>query len=441
MNHNYNFADVMEALAGGQYALNLAGTDLGFVCGVYTQQVQQEVELSEHRLLDIFYTIDKERGGLEETRQLRATNTIRKLLDQGVLRRLRNLGEDRSNYRLTRLGKAIAEGLFEEHLLTAQTLSDLFLSINNQLRQVLDVSLKDLSPSEWEEDVDQKLNYVVSSMIESLEYRNDGLDAEQKKTEDNFVRLYKQMDSKAGLDQCQSMLDSLAQRLSEMDKVVVNGAIKSLDTLNQIIERANATEKKMTSLRATKLYDKMISINQWVQKRSACWEQYYQNACEFIQQTAHLGSSKGALNRINSALRRFHAQETYIEVVNFEGYVAVSEELEIEKPSQVYFGEGSWKAQSKLELESTREKLKKKVHKMVDELLNKKGCASISDLVGLRDRAYENADLFVYLSAVVDAMIDLGKIRQPQDKTWLKVDPYIAFQNLEVVAKNFGDEN
>lgn len=267
-----------------RFQLHLNREDTAFITGLYTfLEVHQLFSLNSSDLERVYEIVNEVTEGNPDTLKQRTQNAVERLLKNQLLIRVDGGGIARQPlFDISRLGKAIIGFMTNTEKLTRQNLTIItsrIVSVLSEIRQSLSGGV---SEQYWEEDVFLPLKHVVSELLDAIDKRQRGLDAEQDEVRNQISRLLEK-DWMDALESCESLLETTSATLQELYKTVLSENASIKQGLNEIYEAADdARHNEIIDLIDT-IYLRLDQLEQWGKERVGSWSQYYRRVNDFLQ--------------------------------------------------------------------------------------------------------------------------------------------------------------
>lgn len=300
-----NFHDALARVARAGPRLELGTVQ---ICVLVAMRLvtQDEVlaELEEERLSDLYVSVVEVVEGGSRLPRKKATHGLELLRQQGLLSRVDGAGLVRAGaYSLTRLGAAIANSWLEDESLTRQSLVLLTTALRSNLSQLLNDATAAQSDTDWE-DIRQRLRVTVASLVEGIDRRRQGLDAQQAKIQGEVSDLLA-ASWHGAIESCEQLLDETTETLGELKDVLMGEAGDLLNLLADIESLAADSDADRAADAAREAQLKVDGIAVWGRERHEAWSEYFRMVQRFIREHVRMDPDRAISQRLQAAISAY----------------------------------------------------------------------------------------------------------------------------------------
>jgi chromosome partition protein MukF len=280
-------------------ALDLTTADLCFLVALRVRADRSATPAFGEDLLydvheQVFSLLDPDAGNPRK----RATAALQRLREQRLLARIDGAGLIAAGqYAMTRLAAAIVDFFLEDEALTRESLQILSKALAWQLADVKSSA----QAGDWA-DVVLRLRVAVADLVNGIERRQQGLDAQQHEVRERISSLLRD-DWFAAVDACEALLDETAGTLHELHAVLLEDTTMLGALLAEILDLAeDALEAREATLRAMEQVDR---VYQWGASRQAAWSDYYQYVQRYLRTVVRLDPQRAVSHRLQQHISAF----------------------------------------------------------------------------------------------------------------------------------------
>lgn len=314
--------------------ISLNPFEFAFLSGLVTYtQSEASLRLSEDEIHNVYATLDETQGGLLETRNQRADNLLKRLMEQKLILRLTTFSQEESGiYRMTSLASSIISSYRRQQELTKQSLEELFSQIEVFLKQIAEkAKVAPEDETDWNRGVYSPIRNIVVTLIESIEQRQSGLEQAQIKTQRSFEEMYQNADSLAGIATCERLLSSVADKLKELNRAMMDGAGLLKALILQVEEFSELLNQDKTVELCRYIYESLDQVIEWAQLSGKKWSQYYQNAHEFLRSAIRIDQRRAFAQRLRNNISEYDKDPWQLLICQAPTFVALKEEPEAQE--------------------------------------------------------------------------------------------------------------
>ncbi|MBY0401262.1 condensin subunit MukF [Myxococcota bacterium] len=308
---------VIAALAGDRIHLDLKTVDLCFLAGLYLRADRAALaSFEEDLLVDQFEQVcDVVDPGAENPRK-RATHAIQRLRDQRMLARVDGAGLMRAGeYALTRLAAAVVEYFLADDALTRESLTLLTGTLRGQLAEVLAAARRADTDDAWRDRVVGPLRVTVGDLVQGIERRQRGLDAQQEEVQGEIAKLL-QADWFGAVERCQSLLDTTTDTLRELNEVLLRDTHHFVALLQETQTLAASAGNNDAEQAVQRVIEHVDRIAEWGAARQRGWSDYYQYVHRYLRDVVRLDPDRALSQRLRDQIAGWTAQPFFMIVAN-----------------------------------------------------------------------------------------------------------------------------
>lgn len=300
---------LIAALARDQINLDLKTADLCFLAGLYLRADRAALaSFEEEALVDLFEQIcDVVDPGAENPRK-RATHAIQRLREQRMLARVDGAGIVRAGeYALTRLAAAVVEFFLTDEALTRESLTLLTGTLRAQLAEILAAAKRAADEDAWRNKVVGPLRVTVSDLVQGIERRQRGLDAQQEEVQAEIAKLL-HADWFGAVERCQSLLDTTTTTLRELNEVLLRDTHHFVALLQEIQGHAGTAGNMEAEEAAQRVIEHVDRIAAWGSARQRAWSDYYQYVHRYLRDVVRLDPDRALSQRLRDQIAGWSAR-------------------------------------------------------------------------------------------------------------------------------------
>lgn len=310
-NPERDLARALASIGERRLRLDLTTLDVGFLALLHLRSGEsQSTAFGEEQLFDAFeYACNALEPNAENVRT-RATHTLRRLREQQLLTRVDSAGVVRAGeYALSRLALGILEFYLEDDVLTRESLSLLTSTLIATLAQVLDATKTLLDPSSnpdvskqtWTNQVNGPLTVTCRELLAAIEKRQRGMDRRQEQFQREVSSLLA-ADWFGSLDQCQSLLDTSAAALRELNDVLLRDTQHLQALLTEVSLLADEYAEPATATATAQVIEQVDRIANWGSARQKAWSDYYEYVHRYLRDVVRLDPTRALSQRLRQQL-------------------------------------------------------------------------------------------------------------------------------------------
>src|SRR6266498_406471 len=295
---------LLAGLTRDGVSLELSTLDICLLAALHLRAEQDGLaSLEEDLVLDVFDQICDLVEPSVENRQKRATHTIQRLRNQRMLARVDATGIiSAGEYALTRLAVLIVRSFLEEEQLTRESLALLTGAVISTLAQIRTVAQRATDEAGWRSNVVGPLRVTVGDLVSGIERRQRGLDTQQEEVRREIGKLL-QADWFDAVEQCQTLLETMAGTLQELNEVLLRDSSQIQVLLQEIQQAAATAGAPEAEESAQSVTDNVDRITAWGRSRQQAWSNYYQYVHRFLRDVVRLDPERALSQRLLEQIR------------------------------------------------------------------------------------------------------------------------------------------
>ena len=295
---------LVAALARDAINLDLKTVDLCFLAALYLRADRAALaSFEEAQLVDLFeQVLEVVEAGADSPRK-RATHSIQRLREQRMLARVDGAGLVKAGeYTLTRLAAAVVDYFLADEALTRESLTLLTGTLRAQLAEILSAAkAADDDGESWRQRVIAPLRVTVADLIQGIERRQRGLDAQQEAVQTEIAALL-QADWFGAVDRCQALLDTTTTTLKELNEVLLRDTHHFVALLQDIQTTAAVAGNAEAEQVAQRVIEQVDRIAAWGEGRQRSWSGYYQYVHRYLRDVVRLDPDRALSQRLRDQI-------------------------------------------------------------------------------------------------------------------------------------------
>ena len=295
---------LVAALARDAINLDLKTVDLCFLAALYLRADRAALaSFEEAQLVDLFeQVLEVVEAGADSPRK-RATHSIQRLREQRMLARVDGAGLVKAGeYTLTRLAAAVVDYFLADEALTRESLTLLTGTLRAQLAEILSAAKAAADDGEsWRQRVIAPLRVTVADLIQGIERRQRGLDAQQEAVQTEIAALL-QADWFGAVDRCQALLDTTTTTLKERNEVLLRDTHHFVALLQDIQTTAAVAGNAEAEQVAQRVIEQVDRIAAWGEGRQRSWSGYYQYVHRYLRDVVRLDPDRALSQRLRDQI-------------------------------------------------------------------------------------------------------------------------------------------
>jgi chromosome partition protein MukF len=295
---------LVAALARDAINLDLKTVDLCFLAALYLRADRAALaSFEEAQLVDLFeQVLEVVEAGADSPRK-RATHSIQRLREQRMLARVDGAGLVKAGeYTLTRLAAAVVDYFLADEALTRESLTLLTGTLRAQLAEILSAAKAAADDGEsWRQRVIAPLRVTVADLIQGIERRQRGLDAQQEAVQTEIAALL-QADWFGAVDRCQALLDTTTTTLKELNEVLLRDTHHFVALLQDIQTTAAVAGNAEAEQVAQRVIEQVDRIAAWGEGRQRSWSGYYQYVHRYLRDVVRLDPGRALSQRLRDQI-------------------------------------------------------------------------------------------------------------------------------------------
>lgn len=292
---------IIAALRKAEASLRLDTIDLCFLVALRARSRQQGLTSFDEELL--YATFDQVSDVTEvdaANLRTRATYAIERLRKQRLLSRIDGSGILRSGeYALTRLAVAVVEFFDGGKALTRDNLSVLTKTLVSQLQEIrIDAQLG--RPELWPR-ITEHLRVTVADLLDGIEQRQHGLDAQQEDTRARIATLLDQ-DWFESIEACENLLENTSATLRELNEVLLEDSTHLRALIQHIEQLAMDAGADEAQHAAEQVMNQLERVEAWGVGRQKAWSEYFQFVQRYLRTVVRMDPSRALSQRLREQI-------------------------------------------------------------------------------------------------------------------------------------------
>ena len=309
---------IIASLQQRRARLDLDTTDLCFLVALRVHaDLKGAASFPEETLFDIFEQVCDLTDPAAGNPRKRATHAIGRLREQRLLGRVDGAGLVRAGeYALTRLAAAVVEFFLEDEALTRESLSILTKALLSHLSEIKAAARSATDKDSWRE-VAARLRVTVRDLVDGIERRQRGLDAQQQEVRERISGLLGR-DWFGAVDQCEGLLDDTACTLRELHEVLMHDSTLLQALLQEIGQLAVEAEAAEAEAAVQHVSDQVDRVGAWGASRQAAWSEYYQYVHRYLRSVVRLDPGRAVSTRLQEQIAAWPEQPFFLVAAEVE---------------------------------------------------------------------------------------------------------------------------
>lgn len=425
-------AAALLALSARAPRLELSTLDLCFLAALYLQgQSSGEAAFSEEQLFEHFeqaaQVVERDPSAVRK----RATHAIARLRAQRLLARVDGAGLTRAGeYALSRLGASVVSFFLEEDALTAETLTLLTRSLQHSLEAVLVGARAATDAAALDAAVVGPLKVTVHELTSGIERRQRGLDLQQEQFQKEISALLS-ADWFGAVESCQTLLESTASTLRDLNHVLLSEAHKLQALLEDLQELALGLNAAAAEAAIRRAADQLDRIAAWSSGRQKSWSEYYQYVHRYLRDVVRLDPSRALTARLRDQLSGKLGKRFTLAVAHTPAPLLLRELAPSPDRPPVKRPRAERDVPPE---EQTAEDPLAVLEDAVRQELDA-GAASLRDVTARVTSDMPEAERFRAAGRVAQAVAKLARTRSERERPWLPVDEAFAIEEWTLPRK------
>ncbi|MDX2052180.1 MAG: condensin subunit MukF [Polyangiaceae bacterium] len=418
---------LLRELGERKVSLELSTLDLGFVALLFARGAQAGLtSFTEAQLVDGFeLTCQTLEPGADNVKA-RATHAIRRLREQRMLTRVDGRGVVRAGeFALSRLATAIVEFYLDEEVLTRESLTLLTRSLLVSLSEILSVAEAAHTEDEWRTGVTAPLKVTVNELISGIERRQRGLDVQQEEFQREMSKLL-EVDWFNAIDRCQTLLDSTARTLRELNEILLRDTHQLLSILADISELAAARERPEGEAVTKRVMDQIDRIASWGAARQRAWSEYYEYVHRYLRDIVRLDPARALNQRLRAQLSEHAARPFALTVAATPGLRLLRSVLPPEPPVPVRRPRRE-KEEQKDEPEQMKRDPLAEIEAKVVALLAE-GLLDLTEITARVTEDFPEQERFLVAGRVAQVVAKLARPPKNSQRPWVTVNDALVIE-------------
>lgn len=417
-----NLVDTMNSILQSGSKLSLSTEALAFLAAtyVYDNESPEDQIITEYELRQQYGILAELTSQNDSSDQARGfENLINNLLVQNLMWRFQSDELDTpAQYRLTYLGKALADSIVQQENMSNETLIHLFGAVSGTLGRILDTlkRVEQGDDAETDEEVLHQLQEAVSSVVERLIRREYYFDKQHNEYKQKYRDMIVNSDEVGSLEVTKDLLTKLNSYMKEMDTAILQGAIESSEILTNIMTLSEVLNKSDLANKAYLLSVQVEKIRIWASGRQMDWNHFFDSICLFISKSISIGGHKEMARKLGGLLNNFHNMPVNFDLPShkMERWCWDETVLIPKNDDLIDYSEGLIETQV-VESEDVLKEIRDEATRWAKAKLSCDGSLSLEDALKHYIGSYSNTDLVTIIYTVMDVIA--------QDKGSMKVNP------------------
>ncbi len=432
-------ARLLAELVERKVSLELTTLDLGFVALLAARASQAGLaSFTEAQLSDAFELTCQTMDPSLDNLKLRATHAIRRLREQRMLVRVDGAGVVRAGeFALSRLASAIVEFFLEEEVLTRESLTLLTRSLLGSLAEILQAAEAAESDDAWRSGVTAPLRVTVNELISGIERRQRGLDVQQEEFQREMSKLL-EVDWFNALDRCQSLLDSTAKTLRELNEILLRDTHLLLNLLADVSDVAVQRARPDVEAVARRVMEQIDRIAAWGSARQRAWSEYYEYVHRYLRDIVRLDPSRALTQRLRSQLSEHSARPFALTVAAAPPLRLLRSVLPPEPPLPVRRPKREKEDEPELPAEPARDPLGE-LEAQIAELLHQ-GVTDLAELTARVTADLALSEQFLAAGRVAHIVARLARPPVNNHRPWVPVNDGLVIEEWRLKKASAGHE-
>ncbi|MGM0578226.1 MAG: condensin subunit MukF [Myxococcota bacterium] len=335
---------MLAELSQVEAALEVKPVDLGFLVALrFHGEAHGTSSVEEETLREVFEGVSEVYNPGAPLPQKAAAHAIERLRQQRLLARVDGARLVRAGaYALTGLARGIVDFFIEDGALTRESLELLLSSLRATLTAASQAARKGSDEAFWDREVSERLRVVVADLIDAIDRRQRGLDAQQADIREEVASMLEREWFEA-IDRCEALLDETARTLRELNGVLVVEVEAIEGQLQDIEELARAAGVASVEVAVREVTDQLTRIAHWGEARMEAWSAYFQFVQRYIRSVVRLDRDRAFSRRLRELIRQFPEREWRIPIAQMPAFRGLREpeRRRIEEPVRWRRGERS----------------------------------------------------------------------------------------------------
>lgn len=459
--------DVTRTLAGfveRKLRLDLSTLDLAFLGMLRLRGNQAAVAaFSEDQLFDAFeHVCHLVEPGAENIRA-RASHALRRLREQQLVLRVDSAGVVRAGeYALSRLGLGIVDFFLESQVLSRESLAPITATLSatlselvNKARGLAEESANQEATGTWA-TIHGTLDVSCRELLVAIEKRQLGLDHQQETFQKEIASLLS-ADWFGSLEHCQSLLDTSAAALNELNEVLMRDTQQLHALLAELVQilsehsflerlpsdHPSSTEEPHVDapdadtrvladkcLRAAvAVADQVDRVASWGAARQKAWTDYYDYVHRYLRDVVRLDPSRALSQRLRQQLVEHGTRPFALAVATEPGMRVLRDPEPLEPPPPV---RRPRKAREKeLDAEVVQEDPMVALERAVREVIGE-GCRTLQDVTHHLTEHMTPEERFLTAGRIAELFGRLPQSLVERERPWVDATPDLQIEQRQI---------
>jgi chromosome partition protein MukF len=195
----------------------------------------------------------------------------------------------------------IADFYLADDSLTRESLTLLLHTLRESVSAALGAARHASTLEQWRGAVVGPLRVTVGDLVQGIERRQRGFDAQQEQFQRDVASLL-QADWFGAVDRCQSLLDATSETLRELGEVLLVHSSQIQSLLQDIQDLAAAAHADEAEAVAVRVGEQLDRIAAWSGARQRAWSEYYQYVHRFLRDVVRLDPTRVLTHRLREQI-------------------------------------------------------------------------------------------------------------------------------------------
>ena len=370
--------------------------------------------------------------GLEQIRT-RGNHAIRRLREQRLLTRVDGAGVLRAGeFMLSRLAAGIAEFYLEEQVLTKDGLVLFMRTLAVSLSQVISDARRVTSPTEFQERVVGPLRLTIPELLGGIEKRQRGLDVQQEDFQAQISNLLN-TDWFGAIEQCQTLLDTTAATLRELNEVLLHDSQHLSLLLSELVDLSAEAGQTEAEHSAQQLIVDVDRITAWGAARQKAWSEYYEYVHRYLRDVVRLDPARALTQRLREQLASHSKRQFSLVVANAPALRVLRDVQPVVEPPPVRRPKKprELEPEAKVPVADPMVELERRIRA---ELAS--GAQSLSEVTANLTAELPAAERFLAAGRIADIVARLTRPLAARERPWVAVTDHLVIEQRRVAERS-----
>lgn len=422
---------VLKAYQSG-FKLSINRLDTAFITGINTYlDIQQHVSLRYQDLEAIYNLVNDLTDVPGESLPQRTQRAIERLVKNRLLIRVDGGGiAHQAVFDISSLAKAIVGFVNQNNQLTRQNLTIITSRIISILAEIRRSIASSGTQDFWDEMVMMPLKHVIIELLDAIEKRQRGLDAEQEEIRGQITELLEKNWLDA-LESCETLLEVTSTTLQELYRTLLaeNSTIKQ--GLNEIYEMADQQGQVKVVELIDRIYLRLDQLEQWGKERVSSWSQYYRRVNDYLQSIVRFDPNREFSRKLKDRIQEFPEDPWFLELIDPQVYRGLREIQYSQEKSRVVRNLPDSSIDQK-ELDDDGNLVLDLMIEEAKKMLSKGSTLNLRSLLVPFLETYDLEKVYPHIGTLIDIMLKEIDQKPELDSSWVKPVEALQFelQNL-----------